>query len=927
MSVPIDFDQPMWLLAGIPLLASLVFISTGSRAGLPNAVKKTALVLRGMAITALVLALARMVHLTGGDGLSILVLRDLSASVPRLVTDEAISKTSRRLGTLEYPDQVSLISFAKDQQQEQPMAMRLGSGTSVKIDRSGSDIAAALRYSASALEGSAPGGSRRIVLISDGNSTEGDPVREAKNLAAAGIAVDVMPVRYDHPREVIMESVEAPETVRPGQVFSVDSIIWSSSAGSATVVLADGEGIIERRPMTLEAGRNRIAFTLDGGTSILQRLNVSVHPEPGLDSLEQNNFGIGLVRTIHPPRVVLVSEDPDRTLERLLTSGNINVQRLTPDQIPLKPEEYFGIEALILDDISAFSIDPQRIAMLEKVVHTTGMGLLMVGGPNSFGAGGWRGTEVEKALPVKMDIQQRKNLPNGALAVILHTCEFELGNMWARRIAFASIEPLTPKDEFGVLVYSGGVDYWGIPLGPLGDRGEIQKKINTLQPADMTTFGASMQMALLGLLRSNSYSKHVVIISDGDPVKPGMRLLDAYAQAGISVSTICIQPHSGASATATMKKIASSTGGRFYFVDHPASLPQIFFREALEVKRNLITEETFTPTIVEIADPIRGLESGFPPLHGIVLTTIKPLSNLVLVNQEEDPLLALGRHGIGKTAAFMSDARARWSEQWQGWSGNSTFWTQLVRSISRELEEGVLEISHSIEGDSAQLIVDAIDPDGRFLDGMELECTLISPDQSERKIVVNQVAPGRYIGKFDAAQEGSYLIHVNHDDGQGHIGGQTKSISVGYPAEFRVLQSNEELLKRIAEASGGRILTDADDLLDRSLPQRKDRSPLWHPLAIVGLFLFFFDIVTRRVQLKIPVLKRSSKPIAKEATDTPPLVRRAIAARRKPAAQPSSVEPKVDSERQGETPEIADHRSADFQKLIEARRKKRKRDR
>ncbi len=927
MSVPIEFDQPIWLLTAIPLLGLLIYISMRSRAGLPIAVKNTALLLRGLAIIALVLALARTVHLTGGEGLSVLVLRDLSASVPRLVSDDVIAETSKRLGGLEYPDQVSLISFAKDQQQEQPMATRLGSGISVSLDRGGSDIAAALRYSASALEGSAPGGSRRIILISDGNSTEGDPVREAKNLAAAGIVVDVLPVIYDHPTEVILESVEAPETVRPGQVYSVDSIIWSSSEAPATVVLADGDGVLERRSLTLEAGRNRVAFTLAGGSAVIQRLKVSVHPEPGMDSLEQNNSGIGLVRTIQQPRVALVTDDPDRTLEKLLIAGSIHVETMTPDQLPLAPEDYYGIEALILDDVSAFRIDPKRIAMLERMVHTTGMGLLMVGGPNSFGAGGWRGTEVEIALPVKMDIQQRKKLPNGALAVILHTCEFELGNMWARKIASSSIAPLTPKDEFGVLVYSGGVDFWGIPLGPVGDKAAIQKKINTLSPADMTTFGSTMTLAIQGLLRSNTYSKHVVIISDGDPSPPGKSLLDAYVEAKITISTICIKPHSGASATATMKKISSDTGGRYYFIDDPARLPQIFFREALEVKRNLISEETFTPTIVESAGPIQGLESGFPPLHGIVLTTIKPLSKLVLVNPEEDPLLALGRHGVGKTAAFMSDVRSRWSAEWQGWSGNSTFWTQLIRSISKELESGILEISHSIEGDSGQVIVDAIDPEGRFLDGLELECVLISPDQSQRKLVVNQVAPGRYLGKFDASEEGSYLVHVNHDDGQGNIGGQTKSISVGYPAEFRALQSNEDLLKRIAEASGGRILTDADNLLDRSLPRRRDRSPLWHYLAICGLSLFFFDIVARRVQMRIPTFKRSSKSTTQEEVEPAPLVRRAIAARRKPSARPSEMEPKEDLTVQKETPEVADQHSQDLQKLIQARRRKRKKDR
>jgi uncharacterized membrane protein len=922
---PLGFDSPWWLLALVPILLLTIYFSARSRAGLPVVVQKTALILRCLAFSALVLALARTVHLTGGEGLSILVLRDLSASVPRLVSDQFIEQTSNQLGTLEFPDQVSLVSFGRDQQLEQPMSMRLGSGISADIDRSGSDIAAALRYSASLLEGSAPGGSRRVVLISDGNSTEGDAVREAKNLAVAGIVVDVLPVRYEHQAEVILESVEVPETVHPDQAFSVDSIVWSSQECSATMVLSDGSDIIERRPVQLGIGKNRFIFGLTGGSTAVQRLKVTVHPEDGADSLVQNNFGLGLVRTLQPPRVVLVSNDPDRTLERVLTAGKIEVQMVAPEQLPDAPEDYFGVEAVILDDVSAFDLDQATISLVEKLVHATGMGLLMVGGPDSFGAGGWRGTRIEEALPVKMDIQQRKKLPNGALAVILHTCEFSLGNLWARRIAIAATEPLTPKDQFGVLVYTNGVDGWGIPLADIGDKSAVLDQIKRLQPEDMMTFGNSMQMAINGLLPANAFSKHVIVISDGDPTPPSKSLIDAYKQAGISVSTICINPHNGPLGSATMKKIAADTGGRFYFVADPTQLPQIFFREALEVKRNLIVEETFTPAIVEFADPIGGLGEGFPPLHGIVLTTLKPLSRLVLVNPDEDPVLALGRHGLGKTAAFTSDARARWSASWQGWNGNSTFWTQLVRSISRELEEGILEVSHSVEGDEGIVIIDAIDPDGRFIDGLDLEGQLIAPDLSEEPLQVNQVAPGRYIGKFDASQEGSYLVRVNHDDGQGNTGGQTKAISVSYPAEYRSLRSDEEMLRRIATASGGRVLTQQDDLLDRSIPRRKDRTPLWPMLAVIGLSLFFIDIVARRVQFQLPARRKLEvKPDQVDVT-SPALPRRAIAARRMRREEPDGTARPEGEPASPETSGEEVDRSEDLKKLIEARRKRRKR--
>ncbi|MGE4620005.1 MAG: glutamine amidotransferase [Planctomycetota bacterium] len=930
MTLPMAFESPLWLLALIPALACVVYFSRKSRAGLPAAVQRLALFSRSAAIISLIAALAQLVHLSGGEGLSVLVLRDLSDSVPRLVSDEMVSQVSKSIGSLEAPDQVSFVSFGRNQQQEQPMGLKLGTGISADIDRSASDIAAALRFSARALEAAAPGGSRRMILISDGNSTEGDPVQEAKNLATTGVVVDVLPVRYEHQNEVLVENVEVPETIRPGQAFSVDSVIWSSQATEATVVLTEDDRILERRLVSLESGRNRVRFGLSATSTSLRRLLVSVYLEDGVDTLEANNSGLALVRTIAPPLVLVVSKDPDQTLMRALQTGEIRAEVVPPNQVSLVAEDYLGVEAVILDDVSAFELPPTYSALLEKLVHSTGMGLLMVGGPDSFGAGGWGGTKVEEALPVKMSIRQRKKIPNGALAVILHTCEFSQGNLWARRIATAALDALTSQDLFGVLLYESGIDAWGIPLQPVSDQLEIRSRIDRLSPADMISFAPTMEMALQSLVTANAYSKHVVVISDGDPPPPGQLLVDAYVKSKIRISTICIKPHTGSDGTARMKKIAQDTGGRYYFVSNPTRLPQIFFREALTVRRNLIEEGAFVPRIVEVADPILGIAAaGFPPLHGVVLTTIKPLSRLVLVNEEQDPVLALGRHGLGKTAAFTSDARARWSADWIGWSGYSTFWSQLVRSISREMDSGILEVSHQLDGGAGTVIVDAIDPDGRFIDGLSVEAVLVAPDYSEEAITVHQVAPGRYIGKFSAEQEGAYLLRVDHEDGQGNVGGQTKAIVVGYPAEYRALRSDEELLRQIAEASGGRVLSSEDDLLDRSLPRIMDRKPLWKFLAIIGLGLFFFDIVVRRVQFKIPRLRSrqksdSSKSKVVDSTGEPqrqPSIGRSRIVKEKTAKPGSNREDEVSKESSDDS---ASH-SEDLRKLIEARKKRQNR--
>src|SRR5690606_18071059 len=213
------------------------------------------------------------------------------------------------------------------------------------------------------------------------------------------------------------------------------------------------------------------------------------------------------------------------------------------------------------------------------------------------GAGGYLGSPVERALPVDMDIKQRKILPRGALALILHTMEFPDGNAWAREISLAALNVLAPQDLMGILAYEyQNMDSWMHPLAPVGDRASLQTAIRTgvSNIGDMPSMGPTLQMAYDALVDADAAAKRILIISDGDPAMPSANLLSDLNAAGIAVSTVCIQPHDP-SDQYRMKHISDQTQGQFYFVNNPANLPQIFVKEASVVKRGLLIEEPFVP--------------------------------------------------------------------------------------------------------------------------------------------------------------------------------------------------------------------------------------------------------------------------------------------------------------------------------------------
>src|SRR5207237_214487 len=77
-----------------------------------------------------------------------------------------------------------------------------------------------------------------------------------------------------------------------------------------------------------------------------------------------------------------------------------------------------------------------------------------------------------------------------------------------------------------------------------------------------------------------------------------------------------------------------------------------------------------------------GLEHA-PPLRGYVSTKPKPLSEVLLVSDYGEPLLARWRQGLGQAVAFTSDVKNRWASDWLHWPGYQQFWAQLVRSPTR----------------------------------------------------------------------------------------------------------------------------------------------------------------------------------------------------------------------------------------------------
>ena len=864
--MPVSFASPHFLLLLVALLPAVWLIGRRSLAGLEPARRRLTLALRLLVVTLLVLALAEVSWRDLTERVEVIFVVDHSRSIPddqSALALEVINKAKERMDPRQ--DLGKVVVFGREGlneatlRQEQAPLTRYAS----EVDRKHSNLESGLRR---ALEAFEPGVRGRIVLLSDGNATQGDAEAAIAKARAAKVPVDVVPLEYGYDEEVLVEKVALTNEAKLGEPFPVRVVMQARQRTEANVHLWREGALVETRRVTLEPGTNVEQFQLTLSEPGFFRVEAVIEPigATKADRLFQNNTSHGFVFARGKAQVLYVHDDADpdaaeaQHLLAALRSEAIRLKVIPAIEFPLDLGELQAYDAVILDDVerSAFSANQQE--NIERAVADLGLGLIMIGGARSFGAGEWRGSPVERALPVEMDIKQEEVIPDGALVMIMHSCEYPDGNAMAVKVCKKAVDSLSAKDTVGVLVY-GPPAQWVVRPIKASNRVAIKQAIHNMSIGDMPDFDEIFRLALAGLKKTNASVKHMIIMSDGDPSAPSPALLKECRDERITVSTICYFAHGGAQGPSVdlMKRIANMTGGKYYYLDDPNQLPRIFLKESQRVARSLIVNKTFTPQVRTRSPVLTGFDS-FPPVTGYVLTEPKtPRAEVALVSPDGAPVLAHWQYGVGKALAFTSDAKPRWASSWVAWEGFRQFWAQCVRWVSKDVQEQVFDVSTTLQGDRGQVVLDAITADGVVVEGMNVRARVSSPDpaQPPTEVLLQAKGGGRYEGSFPTAKVGTYSVSLLSLDEQGRRQHSvTTGLVVPYSEEFRALSSDRPALVGLAEKAGGRVLS-AKDVTEWTvdpwarddLAEKVALEERWPLVLTLALALFLLDVALRRV--------------------------------------------------------------------------------
>ena len=878
--MPFRFGSPALLLLVPAAVFMVILVMRRSLAGLPPVRRWASFALRVLLVLALAAALAEVQSVKTGKGLSVFFVVDRSASMPVETRGRIAAYVNKAAEQAGKDDLAGLIFFGRDAAIEkmpdhvtEPSTFFTESAAG--LDRERTNLSAAVRLALAAF----PEGTRkRIVLISDGRENEGLALEQADAARSIGCPIDVFPVDYQHTAEVLIEKAVAPARLRVGEPFELRVVINATQPTTAQIDLViNGTPIATGRTAELPGGKEVISFPLPDGLPQPgpHTFDVAIRCPPGTDTIIENNKASAFSWVEGKAREVLVVDRSPDDLSYLLAAlkeEDIAARVITPGQMPGSIGELRRYDCLVLGNAAAHRFAGEHLGMIEAAVKELGMGLVLIGGEESFGPGGYRNTPIEACSPVDFDIRHKRVMPKGAIVLAMDAAEDPSGNRWAIEMARASVNVLSWHDELGI-VQSGG---WHLPLTEIGDKKAVLTSIDKLQVPDGNDFETFLRQARDALMKSNAAAKHVLIMTDGGHGQyvPSPALRTALQEARITVSTALFHPHEETenAVVTSFTRLSYENGGRFYYPRTANELPRIFFKEATMITRSLIWEDAagFPPAMRQLTDPVRGFGDGFPPLTGYVLTTPKPRAQVPIVRNYHDPkldedvndpILAHWICGLGKVVAFTSDAKNRWAANWVGWSGYRKFWPQVVRWTFPASAVGSATVRSNVDvrDGKAKVTVDVLDASGLPVNFLQLSGSALSPhaDATGRldsfTLEPSQTGPGRYEAEFDAVDAGAWFVSFSYSgaDPQGkEISGiHTTGTVVPYSPEYRDLTANASLLKKLAENSGGRLLDATSNVFERTMPPARSSQPVWPILLLIAVAAFPADVAVRKIMI------------------------------------------------------------------------------
>jgi Mg-chelatase subunit ChlD len=488
---------------------------------------------------------------------------------------------------------------------------------------------------------------RSLLLVSDANNYKGSDMDDAI-LFASNSNTSISAINLKAKASEASVSIDGPSETIEGIDNNFVIRINKVNMGSVHLtVKVDDQAALDK--------------TTSDDVVLTKQLSVGTHKMAAQieanDIFGENNIFYKTITVYEKPKLLLVASE-DSTLQNSL-SKLYNINRV--DTLPEKLSDYL---VAIVDDVPASTFSNKDVDALYDYLND-GNGLVVFGGKHSFEYGSYFQSYFESLLPVKTGSAEKKQSDEVNVVLLIDTSgslDFYglIGNYSGTDIAKAYaldiIRKMKPSNKVAVIAFNEK-PYVVTELVPAANTVEIQKKIESIQNCGKTcgtlfhdTFKLSIDM-----LNKAGGSKNIIIASDGqaqDFYKSLPLIKQARANGIVTYGINIAEP---GSVWGNMEEVAKTGGGQYFRPTEAESISLIFGKgeQKEDAMKGLMIRHSdhFITNNLELNAMISGFNQIVPKT-----TAIELISTIYA-----DPLLVIGRIGLGRTAVIATDSGKVWA--------------------------------------------------------------------------------------------------------------------------------------------------------------------------------------------------------------------------------------------------------------------------
>lgn len=711
------------------------------------------------------------------------------------------------------------------------------------------------------------GGSKRIVLITDGEENQGDILKSIPLINEQKIDFKVYKVSGEKGNEVYVDSVKVPDNIAVGEEFSVSIDIRSNYATAAKLTLFSGRNKVGEQEVKIQKGKNTFVFKDKQASGGFKGYRVLI--EAADDTNKANNEYSTFTNVMDKPNILIINgiKGDSTALEGILSNSGANIKKINANSSPSTLNELLEYKTIVLNDVHRDDLTNGFMDNIEAYVKDYGGGLITFGGEDSYALGGYKDTSLEKVLPVYMDKRGKNEVPAISINLIIDksgSMSAEGGGVskltLAKEAAMKALENLREVDEISVIAFDDTYDVV-VPLQKVGNKDEIKELISGIQIRGGTSIFPALEKGYEMQLESSAKIKHTILLTDGQDgysFENYGSLLQGFNDNNVTLSTVAVGEGANSDLLA---QLASIGRGRSYYTDIYTDIPRIFAKEVLLSAGTYIINEEFTPKILSNHEILSGVKTsdGIPSLLGYIGTSIKENAVEILSSSHDEPILAAMQYGIGRTVSFTSDINGQWSKNYLAWEyGPQLIKNMVYFTIPKYGEDGYLNITQ--EGNEAKIefFNDKISKDAK------VNGVFNGENGEEGSFELSQVEPGKFEAKVPLSSLGFYNFSVREEE-NGEVKNTYKgAFALQYSDEYK-FNTNAEKLDVIVKETKGSFINKPEEVFEGKLERDYKKISLTTPLLLIAILLLMLDIAYRRLNFNlVSFLNKKKLKIKKE---------------------------------------------------------------